>query len=212
MNAFPEVLSWKLRQVDQYIILASDGVFEFLDSQIVVDTIKRMEQNQHPFDATKHIITEAYRLWLTHDERTDDITLIVIQIADMNPMAENHETEASLENSNTVTNTNSFAACHVNSNTKAVNIDGIDVSCDTFGPNHVETPTCIRLQAKLTSDKVEDIRLLWNIDGFNQKKKAYDFDGKTITKVSSACRLKDTFIHLICSVCKLHAKNQLYLL
>ena len=29
------------------------------------------------------MVAEAYRLWLTYDERTDDISMIVIKIEDM---------------------------------------------------------------------------------------------------------------------------------
>ena len=31
-----------------------------------------------PLEAAKYIVAEAYRLWLTYDERTDDITIIII--------------------------------------------------------------------------------------------------------------------------------------
>lgn len=60
---------------DQFAIIASDGVFEFLTSQAVVDMIGMFLD---PLDAAKHIVSESYRLWLTYDDRTDDITIIVI--------------------------------------------------------------------------------------------------------------------------------------
>ena len=34
-------------------------------------------------EGAKYVVAEAYRLWLTYDERTDDISMIVIKIEDM---------------------------------------------------------------------------------------------------------------------------------
>ena len=78
--ADPEVLAWKLSPFDKYVIIASDGLFEFLTSQAVIDIISKFE---NVIDGAKYVVAEAYRLWLTYDERTDDITMIVIKIEDM---------------------------------------------------------------------------------------------------------------------------------
>mmetsp|Transcript_10708 Transcript_10708/g.16227 ORF Transcript_10708/g.16227 Transcript_10708/m.16227 type:complete len:1008 (-) Transcript_10708:197-3220(-) len=73
--AEPELLVWNLNPKDKFAIIASDGVFEFLTSQSVVDAISKFP---NILDAAKHVVSEAYRLWLTYDDRTDDITIIVI--------------------------------------------------------------------------------------------------------------------------------------
>lgn len=36
-----------------------------------------------PVAAAKHVVAEAYRLWLTFDERTDDITIIIVYFDDI---------------------------------------------------------------------------------------------------------------------------------
>ena len=77
MNAEPEILTWQINSLDKYIIIASDGVFEFLTSQAVVDIIKSYD---NILEGCKHVVEESYRLWLTYDDRTDDITIIVIKI------------------------------------------------------------------------------------------------------------------------------------
>lgn len=75
----PEVLSWKLTPEDKYVILASDGIFEFLSSQIVIDMVNKvLNQTKSPVEAIKFVISEAFRLWVAHDERTDDITMMLI--------------------------------------------------------------------------------------------------------------------------------------
>lgn len=73
--AEPEILVWKLNPKDKFAVIASDGVFEFLTSQSVVDAIAKFP---NPLDAAKHVVSEAYRLWLTYDDRTDDITIIIL--------------------------------------------------------------------------------------------------------------------------------------
>lgn len=79
VDAVPEILTWKLTPSDKFAIVASDGVFEFLTSQAVVDMVKNFE---NPLDAAKHVVSEAYRLWLTYDDRTDDITIIIVLFDD----------------------------------------------------------------------------------------------------------------------------------
>ena len=73
--AEPEFLTWKLSKHDAFMVIASDGVFEFLTSQSVVDAIAKFST---PLEAAKHVVQEAYRLWLTYDDRTDDITIIIV--------------------------------------------------------------------------------------------------------------------------------------
>jgi predicted DNA-binding protein len=73
--AEPELLVWRLNGNDKFAVIASDGVFEFLTSQAVVDAISKFT---NPLDAAKRVVSEAYRLWLTYDDRTDDITIIII--------------------------------------------------------------------------------------------------------------------------------------
>jgi serine/threonine protein kinase len=82
VNAVPEVLVWNLSPADKYIIIASDGVFEFLTSQAVVDIISKFESC---LEAAKYVVAESYRLWLTYDDRTDDISMIIIEVSNMKP-------------------------------------------------------------------------------------------------------------------------------
>ncbi|CAE7689181.1 unnamed protein product, partial [Symbiodinium microadriaticum] len=78
--AEPELLVWPLTPSDRFAVIASDGVFEFLTSQSVVDAISKFED---PLEAAKHVVAEAYRLWLTYDDRTDDITIIIVLFENM---------------------------------------------------------------------------------------------------------------------------------
>ena len=75
--AEPEVLVKRLTARNPFLILASDGVWEFLSSQSVVDMVSKYDD---PLEAAMAIVAESYRLWLEHESRTDDITMLIIQI------------------------------------------------------------------------------------------------------------------------------------
>ncbi|MEW5315666.1 MAG: hypothetical protein WDW38_007078 [Sanguina aurantia] len=74
--AEPEVVTKQLTASHPFIVIASDGVFEFLTSQSVIDMVSKFED---PQEACFSVVAESYRLWLQHETRTDDITMIVIQ-------------------------------------------------------------------------------------------------------------------------------------
>ncbi|KDO32788.1 AGC protein kinase [Saprolegnia parasitica CBS 223.65] len=89
--ATPEIASLQLTPSDRYIVIASDGVFEFLTNQAVVDIIKAYSD---PLEACEKVVTESYRLWLHYELRTDDITIVCIYL---DHTASSHDTEANKE-------------------------------------------------------------------------------------------------------------------
>ncbi|KAL6548435.1 hypothetical protein OROGR_008856 [Orobanche gracilis] len=79
--ADPEVSKVELKANHPFFVVASDGVFEFLSSQTVVDMVNKYAD---PRDACSAIAEESYNLWLAHENRTDDITIIIVHIKDLN--------------------------------------------------------------------------------------------------------------------------------
>lgn len=75
--AVPEITVLDLTADQPFFVIASDGVFEFLSSQAVIDMVAKFKD---PHDACAAIVAESYRLWLQNETRTDDITIIVVQI------------------------------------------------------------------------------------------------------------------------------------
>eukprot|EP00523_Entomoneis_sp_CCMP467_P022274 CAMPEP_0168853754 /NCGR_PEP_ID=MMETSP0727-20121128/13696_1 /TAXON_ID=265536 /ORGANISM="Amphiprora sp., Strain CCMP467" /LENGTH=834 /DNA_ID=CAMNT_0008907999 /DNA_START=445 /DNA_END=2949 /DNA_ORIENTATION=- len=75
--AEPEMLSRELKPNDKILVCASDGVFEFLTNQSVIDICAKFND---PLEACRAVVAEAYELWLQYELRTDDITIIVIFI------------------------------------------------------------------------------------------------------------------------------------
>lgn len=118
--ADPEMVTRELERGDEMIILASDGVFEFLTNQSVIDICSSfkdpLEGKIHSL-STSHIllnkfskrtichlacqavVDEAYELWLNFELRTDDITIICIYIDEINTeIAKSFRSRASIKN------------------------------------------------------------------------------------------------------------------
>ncbi|KAL9685779.1 hypothetical protein QQ045_023231 [Rhodiola kirilowii] len=84
--ATPEIVAMDLTSDHPFFVLASDGVFEFLSSQSVVDMVAKFKE---PRDACAAIVAESYRLWLQFETRTDDITVIVVHVNGLRESANN---------------------------------------------------------------------------------------------------------------------------
>lgn len=74
--AEPELLRRELAPEDEFLLIASDGVFEFLSSQAVVDIVSHYDDI---LEACRAVVSEAYRLWLQYEVRTDDISVIIVR-------------------------------------------------------------------------------------------------------------------------------------
>jgi serine/threonine protein phosphatase PrpC len=79
VTAEPEILVRDIKSNDKFIVIASDGVFEFLTNQMVAEIVADTED---PLKACHAVVAAAYDLWLRFDVRTDDITIIVLQFMD----------------------------------------------------------------------------------------------------------------------------------
>ena len=84
--AEPEMVTRDLEEGDDIIVLASDGVFEFLTNQSVIDICAKFKD---PLSACKAVVAESYELWLQYELRTDDITMICIFIDSNDTVAQN---------------------------------------------------------------------------------------------------------------------------
>ena len=75
VNADPEILTKKVTRGDEYLVIASDGIFEFLTNQHVIDICAGSNDPAH---ACSRLLEASYEKWLAHETRTDDITCIVL--------------------------------------------------------------------------------------------------------------------------------------
>ena len=71
-----EVRVRALTPADRLLILASDGVWEFMSNQEAVTFVAGRLAD--PQAAALELVVEAYRRWLANETRTDDITALVL--------------------------------------------------------------------------------------------------------------------------------------
>ena len=71
--ATPEILGpRKISPTDRYLVIASDGVWEFLTNKTVINMVS---QYSDPLEACHAVVAESYKLWLSREERSDDIVI-----------------------------------------------------------------------------------------------------------------------------------------
>ncbi len=75
MFAEPEVCQVEVDRSHAFLIVASDGVFEFVGSQRAVDIVAGCAD---PAAAVATLTSVSYKAWLARETRTDDISVVVI--------------------------------------------------------------------------------------------------------------------------------------
>lgn len=75
----PEITEHEFKDEDKFLILASDGLFEFISSEEVVNFVKDYYENNDIVNACEFLYSESKRRWLLEDfDNIDDITIILI--------------------------------------------------------------------------------------------------------------------------------------
>ncbi|CAD8202544.1 unnamed protein product [Paramecium octaurelia] len=73
----PEILRHSLQESDKFVIVASDGIWEFLQNDLVVQIVYEFYKKGDVNGACVKLIQIAREAWQREDEVIDDITLII---------------------------------------------------------------------------------------------------------------------------------------
>lgn len=74
----PEILEYTLSTYDQFILVASDGVWEFMSNVDVARLVYPYVEKNAPEAAANALVKEATKRWKKEEEVIDDITCIII--------------------------------------------------------------------------------------------------------------------------------------
>ncbi|KAK9814008.1 hypothetical protein WJX73_008908 [Symbiochloris irregularis] len=74
--AEPEIETVDLVPAHRFLVLASDGVFEFMSND---DVVQLVLAHPDPQSAAVALVSAAYSKWLDYEQRTDDISCVIIQ-------------------------------------------------------------------------------------------------------------------------------------
>lgn len=69
-----ELFEFKLEENDMFIVLATDGVWEFMDNDMVAKIVASYYSKGSPEAAANAIVKEAFKQWRKEEEVIDDIT------------------------------------------------------------------------------------------------------------------------------------------
>lgn len=82
VSPVPEVSYFTVGSTDKFMVLASDGVWEFMTSQEVVDFVGRVRREGHPAkEASESLVREAVRRWRRNEVVVDDTTAVVMYMS-----------------------------------------------------------------------------------------------------------------------------------
>ena len=73
----PGILEYDLSEKTKYIVVCSDGVWEFLENDIVKDIGKKYYIDNNPSGFCQELVSQSLNLWEKNDIVVDDITAVV---------------------------------------------------------------------------------------------------------------------------------------
>ena len=76
--ATPEITEMNFVAGDQFIVIASDGVWEFISNEEVAAIVMPFYQSNSAEKASEALVRESTKRWQQEDTSIDDITCIVI--------------------------------------------------------------------------------------------------------------------------------------
>lgn len=74
----PEIYSLELCEHDRFIVMASDGVFEFMSNEDVAEIAGRWRDRGSAQDAAEELVRVATERWIDDDSVIDDISCVVV--------------------------------------------------------------------------------------------------------------------------------------
>ena len=78
----PEIEYFDITEEDKFIILASDGIWEFISSRECVNMVKDYYLKKDLKGCLKYLLNESSKRWIKEEEAIDDITCVLIFFED----------------------------------------------------------------------------------------------------------------------------------
>lgn len=79
VNSIPEIFHSKITPDMAFLVLASDGLWEFMDDQCVVDMVVE-HSAKDPNAICEILINEAKNRWMAEEEVVDDTTVVLVNL------------------------------------------------------------------------------------------------------------------------------------
>lgn len=76
----PDFIEKQILPEDKVIVVASDGLWEFLSNETVIEIVGKCFEDGNPESACDNLISAAEEEWKKNDKDVDDITTIVVYL------------------------------------------------------------------------------------------------------------------------------------
>jgi len=73
-----EIFEFEILEGSKFIVIASDGVWEFLSNKQVCDIVNPYYSTKNAQGACDKLVEESVKLWMKEDSIIDDITCVII--------------------------------------------------------------------------------------------------------------------------------------
>lgn len=73
----PEITTHVLTADDEFLVIASDGLWEFIETE---ENATMVDKFKKPCQAVDYCMKESKRRWLKHETVTDDTTVCIIEL------------------------------------------------------------------------------------------------------------------------------------
>ena len=73
----PEIKEYNFNEGDKFLILASDGVWEFIQSEECINIIGKFYSSNNMEECCEYLYNESKRRWIKEEEVIDDITMLL---------------------------------------------------------------------------------------------------------------------------------------
>ena len=78
VSAVPEIKTFTVGIDDKFVVIGSDGVWEFLSNENIAEIVFPFYKINEPETAANEIVRQAYKKWKQEEDVVDDITAVVI--------------------------------------------------------------------------------------------------------------------------------------
>lgn len=74
----PEILDYQITSEDRFLVIGSDGIFEFMPNEEVVRIVVPFYKSGDIQGACDELVKAAKQTWLQEEEVIDDITCVIV--------------------------------------------------------------------------------------------------------------------------------------
>ena len=74
----PEIKEYAFHEGDKFVIIASDGIWEFISSEECINIVGKFYENNDVVQCCEYLYNESRKRWIKEEEVVDDITMLLV--------------------------------------------------------------------------------------------------------------------------------------